>query len=104
MKLNTLFAFDNSGSISGNSVYFNEIDRIVKKYYKSGDRFFLWGSKYTELSKNEIDQWIQQKDGPEGTNSIYIAKIAMACPYQREHLIIVTDGEVNENDIETVIN
>ena len=46
MKLNTLFAFDNSGSISGNSVYFNEIDRIVKKYYKSGDRFFLWGSKY----------------------------------------------------------
>ena len=67
---------------------------IVKKYYKSGDRFFLWGSKYTELSKNEIDQWIQQKDGPEGTNSIYIAKIAMACPYQREHLIIVTDGDI----------
>ena len=99
MKLKNLFAFDNSGSISGNSVYFNEIYRIVNKYYKNGDKFYLWGSRYTEKSKSEIDQWIKNKKGPEGTYSINIAKLANACPTHREHLIIVTDGEVSESDI-----
>ena len=99
MKLKTLFAFDNSGSISGNSVYFNEIYRIVGKYYKVGDKFYLWGSRYTEKSKSEIDQWIKNKNGPEGTNSTLIAQLANACPSHREHLIIVTDGQVGESYI-----
>ena len=99
MKLKTLFAFDNSSSISGKVVYFNEINRIVQKYYKNGDKFYLWGSKYTEKSKSEIDQWIQQRRGPEGTNSTNIAHLANACPSHREHLIIVTDGQVGENSI-----
>ena len=98
-KLKNLFAFDNSGSISGNSVYFNEINRIVNKYYKPGDKFYLWGSRYTEKSKSEIDQWIRNKNGPEGTNSVYIAELAKACPNHREHLIIVTDGKVGEGSI-----
>ena len=98
-KLKTIFAFDNSGSISDNNLYFNEIDRIIKKYYKNGDRFFLWGSKYTEKNKNEIDDWIKKKYGREGTCSINIAKLAATYPNDREHLIIVTDGEVDENDI-----
>jgi hypothetical protein len=98
-KLKTLFAFDNSGSISGNSTYFNEIYRIVDKYYKSGDKFYLWGSSYTEQSKAQIDQWIKNKSGPEGTYSTNIAKLVIACPSHREHLIIVTDGEVYESDI-----
>jgi len=98
-KLSTLFAFDNSGSISRNTIYFNEIARIVKKYYKSGDKFYLWGSRYTEQSKSQIDQWIKNMRGPEGTYSINIAKLAHACPSHREHLIIVTDGEVDEDDI-----
>ena len=99
MKLKTLFAFDNSGSISGNSVYFNEIYRIVNKYYKVGDKFYLWGSRYTEKSKAQIDQWIINKNGPEGTNSTFIAELANACPSHREHLIIVTDGQVGESSI-----
>jgi hypothetical protein len=98
-KLKTLFAFDNSGSISGNSVYFNEIYRIVQKYYKNGDKFYLWGSSYKEKSKSEIDQWIKAKSGPEGTNSVTIAELANASPTHREHLIIVTDGKVSESRI-----
>ena len=99
-KLKNLFAFDNSGSISGKNLYFNEIDRIVKKYYKNGDKFYLWGSRYTQKSKNEIDDWIKKKKGPElDTCSINIAKLAASCPNEREHLIIVTDGKVSESDI-----
>ena len=96
-KLKNLFAFDNSGSISGNSLYFNEIDRIVKKYYKNGDKFYFWDSGYTQKSKNEINDWIKKKKGTEGTYSINITKLASSSP--RKHLIIVTDGKVSENDI-----
>ena len=102
-KLKTLFAFDNSSSISENKnikqLYFNEIDRIVKKYYKEGDKFFLWGSNYKEQSKTQIDEWIKKRVGTEGTHSENIAKIAQNCPSHREHLIIVTDGRVYEKNI-----
>lgn len=98
-KLKTLFAFDNSGSISGNSVYFNEIYRIVDKYYKVGDKLYLLGSRYIEKSKAEINQWIRNRNGPEGTNSSLIAQHANACPSHREHLIIVADGQLGESYI-----
>lgn len=51
------------------------------------------------MSKSEIDQWIKNKKGPEGTNSSLIAELANKCPTHREHLIIVTDGEVREDII-----
>ena len=95
-KLKNLFAFDNSGSISGNSLYFNEIDKIVKKYYKNGDKFYFWDSGYTQKYKNEINDWIKKKKGTEGTYSINTTKLASSSP--REHLIIVTDGQVIESD------
>ena len=43
MKLKTLFAFDNSGSISGNNLYFNEIDRIVEKNIIKMEIDFFYG-------------------------------------------------------------
>ena len=98
-KLKTLFAFDDSTSISGETIYFNEIYRIVDTYYKNGDKFYLWGSGYKEQTKSQIDQWIKDKRGHEGTYPDNIAKLSNACPSHREHLIIVTDGEVDEDDI-----
>ena len=94
-----LFAFDNSGSISQNKIYFKEIRRIVTKYYKEGDKIYLWGSSYKEQSKPQIDEWIEKERGTEGTNSENIAKIAQDCPNHRENLIIVTDGVVSESYI-----
>ena len=103
-KLKTLFAFDNSGSITGNELYFNEIKRLVQKYYKPGDKFYLWGSTYSEQTKSQIDQWINNKIGQEGTKCVNIAKLANENPNHREHLIIVTDGSVNSSDIDDVID
>ena len=99
-KLKTLFAFDNSGSITGNELYFNEINRLIKEYYKPGDKFYLWGTTYTEKSKSQIERWIYEKKGNEGTDSVNIAKIAKENPNYREHLIIVTDGSVNSQCID----
>ena len=70
------------------------------EYYKPGDKFYLWGTTYTEKSKSQIEQWIHEKKGNEGTNSVNIAKIAKENPNHREHLIIVTDGCVNNKDID----
>ena len=99
-KLKTLFAFDNSGSITGNEIYFKEINRLIHKYYKPNDKFYLWGSTYTEQSKSEIEQWIKNRVGKEGTSSINIAKLAKENPNHREHLIIVTDGSASSEDID----
>ena len=93
-KLKTLFALDNSGSITGNELYFNEINKIVNQYYKPGDKFYLWGSSYTEKSKSQIEEWTKKKVGTEGTQIINIAKLARESPNHREHLIIVTDGKL----------
>jgi hypothetical protein len=98
-KLKTLFAFDNSGSITGNELYFNEINKIVNQYYKPGDKFYLWGSSYTEKSKSQIEEWTKKKVGTEGTQIINIAKLARESPNHREHLIIVTDGKASSIDI-----
>ena len=59
----------------------------------------MWGSRYTEQSKSQIDQWIRNRNGPEGTDSSKIAELAKACPSHREHLLIVTDGCVGEYSI-----
>ena len=99
-KLTTLFAFDNSGSISDNPLYFKTIERLVKKFYKIGDKFFLWGSQYTEQSKFQIEEWIKRMKGIEGTSVLNIAKLSDTCLSHRDHLLIVTDGCVDESDIE----
>ena len=100
IKMKVLFAFDNSGSISNNKIYFKEVDRIVKKYYKDGDKFYLWGNTYSEKSKVEIEKWIKEEKGPEGTYPSNIAECCLKNPNIREHLIIVTDGQVEEREIE----
>ena len=98
--MKVLFAFDNSGSISNNKIYFKEVDRIVKKYYKDGDKFYLWGKTYSEKSKVEIEKWIKEEKGQRGTYPSNIAECCLKNPNYREHLIIVTDGQVEEREIE----
>ena len=98
-KMKTLFVFDNSGHITGDNTYFNEVKRLLNKYYKKGDKIYLWGSRYVEKTRNEIDKWIERKSGYEGTDPTNIIKILNDCPNHREHLIIVTDGSINENVI-----
>ena len=100
MKLKTLFAIDSTGSVTCNKSYFKEVDKIVKTYYKSGDKFYLWANGYKEKSRTEIDNWIKSQKGQGLTNPANIALIANSSPSHREHLIIVTDGEVGESKIQ----
>ena len=98
-KLKILFAFDKSGSVSGKKEYFKEIDKILKEYYKNGDKLYLWGDQYIEKTKTEIDKWIKEEYGSGGTYTSNIVELANINLNHREHLIIVTDGIVEENEI-----
>ena len=104
-NLINLFCFDNSGSISGNTLYFTTCTELINKYYKNGDLFYLWGTNKYKKDYNEIMFWINQKKAREDTKSELVAKIALEnlniC--KNVHLILVTDGEtykesINESD------
>jgi hypothetical protein len=102
-NMKTLFAVDCSGSISGNKTYFNKLRQLRNKYYNSsrGDKFYAWGSNYYYKNESEMDDFISKEYGPDGTYSYYIAEIGRVTKNENfEHLIIVTDGEVDTDDID----
>ena len=98
-SLKTLFAIDDSGSVYNNSFYFDNVKEIIKKYYKDGDKIYLWDDIHQKKTKKELDKWIKMKDGFGNTDSSTIVKMAIESPEYREHLIIITDGDVDESKI-----
>ena len=102
-NMKTLFAVDCSGSITGNEIYFKKLSDLKLKYYNSsrGDKFYTWGSKYYYKTESEMDSFIANKKGTDGTSSYYIAEIGRETKNENfEHLIIVTDGNVGPYDID----
>lgn len=65
--MKTLLAVDCSGSISGNKIYFNKLNELRKKYYKSsrGDKFYTWGNSYYNKTESEMDDFISNEYGPD---------------------------------------
>lgn len=101
--MKTLLAVDCSGSISGNKIYFNKLVELRKKYYKSsrGDKFYTWGNSYYNKTESEMDDFISNEYGPDGTYSYYIAEIGRVTKSEKfEHLIIVTNGCVDTGGID----
>ena len=101
-KMKTLFAIDNSGSVSNNVFYHNEVNKIFNKYYKNGDIAYFWndpevtkfGNTSEEILKT-LDNFVSSCEGNGGTNSEIIANIIIEESNYREHLLIITDGEVD---------
>ena len=102
-NMKTLFAVDCSGSISGREIYFRKLRELRLKYYNGnrGDKFYTWGSSYYYKTESEMDSFIANKYGRDGTCSYYIAEIGRVTKNENfEHLIIVTDGCVGTGDID----
>ena len=99
-NMKTLFAIDTSGSTNGSEFYYNELEKIVKKHYdeKRGDIFYLWNSINQKITKEELDKKIQSK---EGTGETFIYEIVNIIENEKinnfKHLVIVTDGQVEQN-------
>ena len=102
-SMKTLFAVDCSYSINKKEIYFKKLKELRLKYYNSarGDKFYTWGNSYYYKNEIEMDKFIQNKQGNDGTKSFYIAEIGKETQKENfEHLIIVTDGRVGTSSID----
>ena len=106
-NMRTLFCIDDSGSTLFDSFYFDEIKDIIKKYYKEnrGDIFYFWNEKKTKASYEEVLLKIEKRLGDGGTKPYLIAEIIDEEKQNEfKHLIIITDGNVDANDIQLADN
>ena len=76
----------------------------MDKYYKNGDLIYIWNDAYekyeiSKLTASFEELKINSNIGNGGTQSEKIAEIAKAIKEYREHLVIITDGEVEEDSI-----
>jgi hypothetical protein len=102
LTMKTLFCIDNSGSVSGESLYHNTTREIFGKYYKSGDLIYLWGTSKKKINCEEFKTWNDNKEGhDDDTKSDLIADIIYdEINSGLEHLVIVTDGSVDSGCID----
>jgi len=100
-KMPTIIAMDCSGSIDEiANLYFKVINDLVEKYKNGPTLYYLWGSNFYKKTYEEIKEWINNKNCPDGTYSIFIANAAKNAGSDFwGHLIIVTDGCVDVDDI-----
>ena len=106
-KMPTIIAIDCSGSISSiKDYYFPTVDEIVEKYKDGPTRYYIWGSSFENKSYSGIKTWISERKGGGGTynRNIYKSIIESGSSYWNGHLIIITDGEVDIEDIDECDN
>ena len=101
--MKTLFVVDDSGSVFGQDIYFNKVMHLICTNFcgERGDAFYIWNQSFKKLTLDEIEGFINDKDGVKGTSSSLIAEIANIEKKNKfEHLIIVTDGDVKKEEID----
>ena len=102
-NMKSLFVVDDSGSVFGQDIYFNKVMHLICTNFigERGDAFYIWNQSYRKLSLDEIQDFINDKDGEKGTSSSCIAEIAnIEKDNKFEHLIIITDGDVKNEEID----
>ena len=70
-------------------------------FSERGDKFYIWNEDFKELDFDEVETFINDMDGVKGTSSSLIAEIANIEKNNNfEHLVIVTDGDVTNDEID----
>ena len=101
-KLKTLIVFDSSGSVEGKSIYFKKLEKIMEKFFKleRGDKIYKWSTSRKCITFEETKNIINKKIGSGGTHSHLIAEISNEERNNKfQHLVIVTDGNVENDEI-----
>ena len=101
-NMRTLFCIDDSGSTEYDKFYYNEVKNIIERYYdeKRGDILYFWNDGKTKVSYEQLQLKIEKTNGTGGTEPYLIAQIIDEEKQNEcKHLIIITDGNVNQNDI-----
>ncbi|CAL5980845.1 Conserved_hypothetical protein [Hexamita inflata] len=93
---NTLFAHDFSGSTHSCSEYHQIAQRIFRRL-KYRTNILLWGDSYEFVDERQYEQIGQRKAGNGRTEPINIVQACIQMNF-KGHLIIVTDGQVDDVD------
>ena len=102
-KMKTLFCIDDSGSTNGSKFYYSEVKNIISNYYmkNKGDLFYLWNNAKKKISYDEFELKIKNRKGGGKTFPHLTADIIDIEKVNNfKHLVIITDGEVEQNEIE----
>ena len=102
-NMKTLFVVDDSGSVFNQELYFNKVLHLFSTNFQGerGDAFYIWNEEYEKLEIDDIEGFINEMDGIKGTKSSLIAEIAnIERDNKFEHLIIITDGDVDNKEID----
>jgi len=103
-EMKTLFAIDRSGSTSFN-LYEKEVINLINNYYEEerGDIIYIWGDSYKKLTKEELLLGFKEDDDLGSTYPkliVYIMEEEQKNNFK--HLMIITDGNVSDYEINEV--
>ena len=59
-QLRHIFAIDCSYSVHRNTLYHQELKKIIDEFYHSKDEIYLWGSAMKIVTKEELDLFIKK--------------------------------------------
>lgn len=102
-NMRTLWAIDASDSVKMNDFGHNELKKIINNdavyKYKDGDEIYLWDKAKKKINKNELNSFISNRGEKQRTKSSLIAEIAKESTI-RDHLVINTDGSVDNKAVD----
>ena len=91
-------AVDCSGSVGGSKAYFQEVGRILKSS-PPATSYYLWHSEAKQRTLEEVELWVQQREGYGGTSPSTLARIIAQKAFHGV-LRFVTDGDVNSEEVD----
>jgi hypothetical protein len=59
---------DNSGSVGGSDIYWNEVSNILIKYAKDISCYYLWNTTCSQTTLKKLERNMTQKIGVGGTS------------------------------------
>ncbi|OHS93453.1 hypothetical protein TRFO_40274 [Tritrichomonas foetus] len=99
-RLRCTFAIDYSGSTYGSSLYHQFVDKIVTQNYQEGDNIVLWDHNFRIENREHLKYINENRIGNGGTQPQQILHALKTLGNDaREHLYIITDGEIYHYDI-----
>jgi hypothetical protein len=93
----SILYIDCSYSVSGCSFYWEEVKKILNN--NNIEKYYLWNSSLFESNKEEIKKYIIMEKGFSGTTISNVALSIIKKKYENNDIIIITDGEVIQNEV-----
>lgn len=93
-----VFALDCSGSTGNVGSYWNYVKLILDENQSKITKYILWDDNVKVVSLSEIKRWIESRKGRGGTEPQNI----ISHLNDGDDLILITDGQINARDVQSV--